>query len=161
MAQKKQNLGRDLTVSITLNGSVAAQFDLHTDTHIQPMFTERKVIPTNNGGVTVARPVFNGWDVTLTYMRQDGIPDTVQQFTQDVYLSGNPDINVSMQQTVRNDDGSVDVFQYIDGIIYPTDAGSYKGNEDVSGSFKMFFPRRLQTAGGPNTTYSGSTTTQF
>lgn len=149
----KQNLGRDLTVSISLNGSVVAQFDLHTDTHIQPLFTERKVIPTNNGGVTVARPVFNGWDVTITYMRTDGIPDTVQQLTQDTYLSGDSDIDVTMQQTVRNDDGSVDVFQYLEGIIYPTDAGSYKGNEDVSGTFKLFFPRRMQTTAAADTSF--------
>lgn len=152
-AQQKQNLGRDLSVSIQLNGTVIQQFNLHTDTHIQPLYTERKVVPSNNGGVTVARPVFNGYDVTVQYMRQNGIPDTIQQFCEETYIAGNPDIDVTMQQTVRNDNGTVDVFQYIDGIIYPTDAGSYKGNDDVSGTMKMFFPRRLQltgTGGGPN-----------
>jgi hypothetical protein len=153
----KQNIGRDLSVSITLNGSVIQQIDLYSDTHIRPLWTERKVIPTNNGGVTVARPVFNGWDVDLTYFRQEGIPDTLGQYCQDNYFAGNPDILVTMQQTVRNDDGSVDVFQYINGIIYQTDAGSYKGNEDVSGTYKMFFPQRLQLTGGTqNATYSGA-----
>jgi hypothetical protein len=150
MSQHKQNLGRDLTVSITLNGQVIQQFDLHYDTHIQPQYTERKVVPTNNGGITVARPVFNGWDVTIQYYRQDGIPDAVAQFVQDNYVAGNPDIDVSMQQTVRNDDGSVDIYQYINGIVYPTDSGSFKGNEDVTGTFKLFFPlRQAMTSATP------------
>lgn len=156
-AQQKQNLGRDLSVSVSLNGQVIQQFNLHTDTHIQPLYAERKVIPTNNGGITVARPVFNGYDLTIQFMRQDGIPDTVAQFCQDTYIAGNPDIDVTMQVTIRNDDGSVDVFQYFDGIIYPTDEGSWRGNEDVSGTFKMFFPQRLQLTGSPaDTTLSGS-----
>lgn len=155
MAQKKQNLGRDLTVSIGFNGQTMQQFDLHTDTHITPMYTERKVTPTNNGGVTVARAVFNGWEVALTYMRTDGIPDTVAQFLQDTYFGGGPDVDVTMQQTVRNDDGSVDVFSYLNGIIYPTDSGSYKGNEDVTGTFKLFFPQRLQLSGSSVPTIGG------
>lgn len=147
MAQKKQNLGRDLSVSITMNGVVIQQFGLLTDTHIRPLFTERKVVPTNNGGVTVARAVFNGWECDMTYTRQDGTADTIAQFVQDTYFAGGPDIDVTMQQTVRNTNGSVDVFQYLDGIIYPTDSGSYKGNEDVSGTYKLFFPRRIQLSG--------------
>lgn len=155
---KKQNLGRDLTVSVSLNGKVIKQFGLHTDTHVRPQYTERKVIPTNNGGVTVARPVFNGYDVDVVYMRQDGTGDTLAQFCEDNYIAGNPDIVVTMQQTVRNDDATVDVFNYIDGIIYPTDSGSYKGNEDVSQTFRMFFPRRQQIGGSTGgTTVGGGT----
>jgi hypothetical protein len=141
-----------------LNGQVIQEFGLYSDTHIQPLWTERKVIPTNNGGVTVARPVFNGWDVTIQYYRQDGIPDTLGQFCQDNYFAGNPDIEVTMQQTTRNDDASVDMFQYVDGIIYQTDAGSYKGNEDITGTYKMFFPRRIQLTGDTSdATFSGNT----
>lgn len=155
MAQQKQNLGRDLSVSITINGKVIKQLNLHTDTHIRPLVSERKVVPTNQGGITVARTVHGGWEVDLNYMRQDGIPDTVAQFLQDNYFAGNAEVNVSMQQTVRNDNGSVDVFQYVNGIIYQTDAGSYKGTEDVSGAYKMYFPKRnlLSTSSAP--TYAG------
>jgi hypothetical protein len=105
--------------------------------------------------LTVARPVFNGYDVDLTYMRQDGIPGSVAQFCQDNYLAGNPDILVTLQETVRNDDGTVDVWTYLNGIIYPTDEGSFKGNEDVSGGFKMFFPYRIQGSQAPQVNVGG------
>jgi hypothetical protein len=157
MGQHKQNIGRDLTVSITLNGQVIQQFGLYSDTHIRPLYTERVVIPTNNGGLSVARPVFNGWEVDLSYYRRDGLADTLGQFCQDNYLAGNPDIDVSMQQTVRNDDGTVDTFVYINGIIYQTDAGSYLGTEDITGSFKLRFSLRQQITGAASDiTYSGN-----
>lgn len=144
---RKQNIGRDLSVSVSVNGAVIRQFGLHTSTHIKPLWTERTVVPTNNGGLNVTRAVFNGYEVDLTANRQNGVPDTLQQFLEDTYKAGDPDAVVTMLETVRNDDRSVDQFQYLDGTIFQQDAGDFKGNEDVSQQWRLRFAERIQIGG--------------
>ena len=136
----KQTVGRDLSVSFTIGGNVINQFGLHTDTHFQPQWTLKKVTPTNFGGLPVARAIFEGVDVELTFARVNGTADILMQFLQDNWIAGNPDVVVTLQQTVRNSDGTVSQYNYLNGTIYPTDSGSYKGTDDVSQTFKFFFP---------------------
>jgi hypothetical protein len=136
----KQTVGRDLSVSFTIGGNVIQQFGLHTDTHFQPQWTLKKVTPTNFGGIPVARSIYEGIDVELTFSRVNGTADILMQFLQDNWIAGNPDVVVTMQQTVRNSDGTISQYNYLNGTIYPTEGGSYKGSDDVSQIFKFFFP---------------------
>jgi hypothetical protein len=154
----KQNIGRDLTAVFTANGQVLAEFGLLEDTHIKPIWQERKVVPTNNGGIPVARTIFGGYDVDVMYARVGAVGDDLATFLENNFVAGNSDVVVTMTETVRNDDGSIDVYQYINGIIYPTDLGSFKGVEDVTQSYKMFFPRRqgVTSSGGGIPTLSGT-----
>jgi len=152
----KQNIGRDLSVSFSVNGAVIAQFGLHTDTSIKPQWTESKVRPTNNGGIFVARPIFGGYEVDLTYARVNSVGDDLAQFLENNFEAGFPDFNVTMLETIRNYDGTINQYQYINGIMYPTDLGSWKGAEDVPQTFKFFFPQRQAVSLQSNATVSGN-----
>lgn len=153
----KQTVGRDLSIQMTVGGNTIQQFGLHTDTHFQPQWTLRKVTPTNYGGIPVARAIYEGTDVEVQFARVNGIADTLFQFLQDNWVAGNPDVVVTMQETVRNQDGTITQVNYLNGTVYPTDAGSYKGTEEVSQTIKFFFPRsQLIQSGAGSVTTSGS-----
>lgn len=153
----KFNLGRDLTVSVSINGSVIKQFGLHIDTHFRPQWTEAKVRPTNNGGVFVARPIFGGYEVEIQYARVNGVGDDLAQFLEDNFKAGGPDPDITMLETVRNDDGSIDQYNYINGTLMPTDSGSYKGVDEVNQTVKFFFPERESVGAGATLTLGGQT----
>jgi hypothetical protein len=140
MAQ--QNVGRDLTISFNVGGVTLADFGLYTDTHFQPQWTEVRTKPTNNGGIPEARSVFGGYDVTITFDRVNGAAEALIQFFEDNWIAGNPDVSVSLSATIRNADTTVDQIQYLDGIMYPTDGGSFKGTDVVPMTFKCFFKHR-------------------
>jgi hypothetical protein len=154
MAQ--QNVGRDMAISFTVGGQAIAEFGLYTDTHFKPMWTETRSKPTNRGGIPQARTNYGGYEVDLNLDRVDGVPDQIIQFLEDNYIAGNPDVNVTIQVTVRNADGTVDQIMYLDGIMYPTDGGSFKGTENVQMTFKFFFQRRQLISSAATPTLSGA-----
>lgn len=156
-ARLKFNTGRDLTATFTLNGQVIKQFGLHRSTRITPEYTIESETPSNLGGLTIKKPIPMGINVEIDVTRQNGMVDDLFQFLQDNYFAGNPDIAVSLQQTVRNDDGSTNIYNYVDGIIWIDQRGEYPGVSKVSQQIKMFFPRSqavttntpLTVGGGP------------
>ena len=151
----KFNLGRDLSIQLSVANQVIQQFGFHTDTHFRPQWTEAKVRPTNNGGVYVVRPIFGGYEVEVQFARVNGIADNLAQYLEDNFKAGLPDPDVSMQETVRNDDGSVDQFIYINGSISPTDGGSFKGVDEVSQTIKFFFTEREAVSSASNSVTLG------
>ena len=148
MAQ--QNVGRDLTISINVGGVTLADFGLYTDTHFQPQWTEVRTKPTNNGGIPEARSVFGGYDVTIAFDRVNGTSEALVQFVEDNWVAGNPDAAVTLSATIRNADGSIDQIVYLDGIMYPTDGGSFKGTDVVACTFKCFFKHRQLISSSAN-----------
>ena len=152
----KFNIGRDLAVSISVDGSVLAQFGYHTDTHVQPQWSEKKVVPTNNGGIPVARGIFGGYNVDIVFARINGVADSVMQFLEQRFESGSTDPICTLQETVTNDDGSVNQYLYLNGTMLPSDAGSFKGVDEVSQTIKFFFPQRQEVGTtGTALTYGG------
>jgi hypothetical protein len=144
----KFNLGRDLSIQVSIAGNVVQQFGFHTDTHFRPQWTEAKVRPTNNGGVFVVRPIFGGYEVEVQFARINGVADDLMQYLEDNFKSGGPDPDVTMQETIRNDDGTTNQYIYINGAITPQDAGSFKGVDEVSQTIKFFFPERQAVSSG-------------
>jgi hypothetical protein len=151
----KFNIGRDLTISVSVNGNVIQQFGLHIDTHFTPQWTEAKVRPTNNGGVFVARAIFGGYEVTLQFARVNGVGDDLAQWLEDNFKAGGADPDISMLETVVNSDGSRNQYNYINGTIIPTDGGSFKGVDEVNQTFKFFFPERESVGIGSTLTLGG------
>src|SRR5579872_1645820 len=88
----KFNVGKDLTIVVQVNGVIIKQFGLHEDNSIKPMWSEESSVPTNYGGLTIKRSLFDGYDVEIKTSRVDGTVDDLQQFLQDLYLSGAPDV---------------------------------------------------------------------
>ena len=142
-------------MQFAVNGAVISQFGLHTDTKITPEWTENKVRPTNNGGVVVARPIFGGYNVEVVFARVNGTGDDLAQFLEDNFKGGGNDPEVTLLETVRNADGSVNQYQYIHGILYPSDLGSFRGIEDVSQTMKAYFPERVNVGVAGASTVSG------
>lgn len=138
----KFNIGKDLSITITVGGNVIKQFGYHLDTHFKPMWTEAKVRPTNYGGVYVARAIFGGYEVELQFARINGVGDDLMQFLEDNFKAGGSDPVVTLQETIRNDDGTMNQYNYINGTILPQDGGSFKGVDEVSQTIKFFFPER-------------------
>lgn len=158
MAAKKPNLGRDLTLSFSVNGQVILELGLYTDVHFKPVWSEKKIVPINNGGIPVARSIYGGHDVEIQFGRRDSTGEQLAQFLQDNYTGGGSEPNVTLTEIVKDDDGSFTSYQYIDGIVYPTDLGSFKATDEVMQTFKFFFAQRIQLGTGLNSpTLSGAT----
>lgn len=142
-ANLKFNTGRDLTVTFTLNGIVIKAFGLHKSTRITPEYTIESETPSNLGGITIKKPIPMGINVEVDVTRQNGMLDDLFQFLQDNYFAGNPDIAVSMMMTVKNDDGTVNQYNFVDGIVWIDQRGEYPGVSKVSQQIKFYFPRSL------------------
>jgi hypothetical protein len=155
-ARLKFNTGRDLTATFTLNGVVIKQFGLHKSTKITPKFTIESETPSNLGGITIQKAIPMGFDVDVAVTRQNGVVDDILQFILDTYFAGNPDIVVTMMQTVKNDDVTVNQYNYVDGNIWVDDVGDYPGVAKVSQSVKMFFARRLAVTTNAPVTIGGA-----
>ena len=152
----KFNVGKDLTIVVQVNGSVINQFGLHERTSIKSLWSEESSVPTNYGGLTIKRALFDGYDMTIDTSRVDGVVDELQQFLQDVYLSGAPDVVVTATQTVINTaNNTVNQYQYLDGMIMIEDSGEYAGKAKVKQAVKMFFPRRNRISLSPAITLGG------
>jgi len=153
----KFNVGKDLTIVVQVNGVIIKQFGLHEDNSIKPMWSEESSVPTNYGGLTIKRSLFDGYDVEIKTSRVDGTVDDLQQFLQDLYLSGAPDVTVTMTQTVVNTaNNTVNQYQYLDGTIWVDNGGDYRGKQKVAQGVKMFFPRRLPISTNPAITLGGA-----
>jgi len=158
MAAQKQNLGKDLTLSFSANGQVIKELGFYTDVMFKPLFSDKKIVPINNGGVPVARVIYSGHEVELTFGRRDATGEELALFIEQNYVAGAPEIDVTLTQIVQDEDGTYDTWQYVNGIIYPTDMGSFKTVEDVSQTFKFFFSRKLSISAGSGITVGVSTT---
>lgn len=138
----KFNIGRDLTLTISVNGSVVNELGLLTETSFKADWSMKKVTPTNKGGITVARSIFGGYDVECHITRQDSTADDFFSMLEANWIAGGQDPDVTLLETVRNPDGSVDQYNYIDGTIAPEGDGIYKGLDESTMSVKFFFPQR-------------------
>lgn len=157
MVNLKFNTGRDLTATITIGGLLVKQFGLHKSTKITPQWTIESETPNNLGGITIKKPLFMGYDVVIDVTRQNGVVDDIQQFLQDTYFAGNPDPAVTLLETIRNDDGTINQYNYLDGSVWVTERGDYPGVSKVAQAVNFFFPRSLAvTANSPVTIGGGS-----
>lgn len=155
LANLKFNTGRDLTATVTMNGIVIKQFGLHRSTRIVPEYTIEAETPSNLGGITIKKAIPMGYNVEIDLTRQNSVPDDVLQYIQDNYFAGNPDVPVTLLETVKNDDGTVNIYNYVDGIIWVDNAGEYPGVSKVSMAVKMFFPRRLAISSNTSISVGG------
>jgi hypothetical protein len=157
MANLKFNTGRDLTATITIAGLLIKQFGLHKSTKITPKWTIESETPTNLGGITITKPIFMGYDVVIDVTRQNGVVEDIQTFLEANYFAGNPDPAVTLLETVRNDDGTVNQYNYLDGSVWVTERGDYPGVSKVAQAVNMFFPRSLAiTTNSPVTIGGGA-----
>jgi len=152
----KFNIGKDLTLVVSVGGVVMRQFGLHEDNSFKAMWSEERSTPTNMGGLTIQRTIFGGYEVEIKTSRVNSVVDDLQQFLQDNYLAGNPDPVVTLTQTVINTaENTVNQYQYVDGSISIGNVGDYRGNQKVAQDIKMFFPRRISIATNPAMTLGG------
>lgn len=139
----KFNIGRDLTLSISVNGSILNELGLLTETTFKADWQLKKVVPTNNYGITVARSIFGGYDVECHITRQSSITDDFFFMLEQNWENGGVDPDISLLETVRNEDGTIDQYNYINGTIQPQDSGVYKGLDETTIVVKFFFPQCL------------------
>lgn len=126
------NVGRDLTLQVVVNGQSFNNLGLLTDANRKVLSHMHEVIPVNNDGIPVRRTTYSGYDFEFHFTRQSGLVDSlVRELQRNYYSGGNPP-KITMTETIRNPDQSVNQTSYTGGTIVPETLGSFKGADPVN-----------------------------
>ena len=149
LTQGSFNVGRDLTVQIVVNGQAFTNLGLVTDTSRKSLSHMHEVVPTNNDGIPVRRTTYSGYEFQLHLTRQNGQFDSLVRSLQSNYFSGGAPPKVTMTETIRNPDQSVNQTSYTGGTIVPESLGAFKGADAVNDiTFQAVFSQANDIGGG-------------
>ena len=142
------NVGRDITLQIVINGQNFSNLGLVTDTSRKSLSHMHEVVPTNNDGQPVRRTTFSGYEFQLHLSRQNGQFDSLVRALQDNYFNGGTPPKVTMTETIRNPDNSVNQTVYTGGTIVPESMGAFKGADGVNDiTFQLIFTKSSDVGG--------------
>lgn len=145
------NVGKDVTVDFAIVDPVSQQqvslisFGIVKNFKKSMAHETTKVEGVNNSGEVAARDSFHGWNLSFTVTRQNGMLDKLAQIYQDTYLNGGKQILATFTETVRNQNGTIDQYQYARSVCNFGELGSYDGGgKEVDQSFTAFCPKRTE-----------------
>lgn len=138
------NIGKEASLDLVHPRAGVIPIALLTSFNAKPMKTRLESKPITNGGRPVYRMTYQGWEGNFEYDRTDEVVDLVFQELETNYYSGLPETYFMITQTVRNPDGSIGDWRYVNCILEPNDPGTYKGEEKVTGSFGFVAQERTK-----------------
>jgi hypothetical protein len=143
------NLGKEASMTLTIVDPVTQQsipiFSLGKlkSFKASPKHETTIIEGVGDGGVPEARDSFHGLDITYSVARRNGILDKVAQVLQDNYYNGGKQVYATFTQTVPNQDGTTDQFQYPKSVLNIKDLGEYAGGgKEVDQNMVAFCPKR-------------------
>jgi hypothetical protein len=94
---------------------------------------------------TVRHPKFHqGWSGTFMLERNSDFMDAYIAVQEAAYYQGLDQVNLTIQETIQENDGTVSQYQYIQVVITLEDAGTYSGTEIVKQNVTFAASRKLQ-----------------
>jgi hypothetical protein len=135
------SLGKDLTYTIvTSSGNLT--INGVTDYTIKPQFTKLK--HKGLDGTTVHSAIPDGYEISIKLDRQDPTLDNFFAALEDSYFAGTNISNGTISENIIESDGSVSKFQYTNVSLSLDDAGTYKGDSNVSQGLSGMASRRTK-----------------
>ena len=146
------NVGRDYSFVFTINGqtiTIPNVLVLEVSRKIRAQMHE--IIPLNNDGKPVFRTTYQGYEYDIHLARQNGQMDVLIDALAQNYYQGLVPPTVSLSETVRNPDQSVDQTMLLAGTIVPESLGAFKSGDPVNDiTLKLYFAER-NSVGGAST----------
>jgi len=119
-----------------LNFSIIENFTAKEDA------TTDKVVAMDG---TVRHPKFHqGWSGSFMLERNSNFMDNYIAAQEAAYYRGLDQINVTISQTITENNGTVSQYQYTECVLYLEDSGNYSGTEIVKQSVSFVSARKLQ-----------------
>lgn len=143
MPMNSYSVGRDVSLVIVgANGPLA--FSQITGFQSKPDITDKKVKGLD--GVTRHLRFPDGWSGTFDIERQDSTLDDYFAQVEANYYAGVNEQPVSITQTIREVNGSITQYRYMNVLLTPDDAGSWKGDDSVKQKLKFVAERRIKVS---------------
>ena len=143
MPLNSMNTGRDLNFAlVTPYGNV--NFSQVTEYAIKQETSDIKSLAIS--GETNHGVLPHGWTISVKLDRRDGSVDRLFARLEADYYAG---VNIrggTVNETIREADGTISEFRYENVILKLDDAGSYKGDAIVSQSVTLMASRRKQVS---------------
>jgi hypothetical protein len=143
MPLNNYTIGRDISLNIIgPNGPLA--FSQIIGFQSKPDTTDQKIKGLD--GVTRHLRFPDGWSGTFELERQNSTLDDYWVQLEDNYYAGLNETPISVTETIREVNGSISQYRYVDVLLTIDDAGSYKGDKSVNQKIKFVSARRLKVA---------------
>ena len=140
---KQFNVGKDIVLSIVGPTGPLQQLGLLEEFDAVPETNTLRSLPINNNGIPVFRTTYQGWKLTFTFARTDGIADILHNLLETNFFAGNPDIHFFITEQIRNPDGTTDTFTYLDVSMAMESAGKFQQDDKVQQRFRGSAAQRV------------------
>jgi hypothetical protein len=137
------NIGKDVSLSIVGPTGALESMGLLREFDRSPETTTLKSLPINMAGVPQLRTTYQGWRGTFTYDRKDGNLDLLCNILEANFYAGNPDPHFQIAETIRNPDGSIDRFVYLDCSLALEGGGRWIQDQKVEQRLRFEAAQRV------------------
>lgn len=147
MARSDFNLGNEALVDLVTPDGRLIDLTGLVEFSVKPLadFVESK--PITNGGRTLRRTVYHGFEGSLKFDRQSNAADILHNILESNYFNGGRENYFTLQHTIRDPkSNAINQFQYEECVVMMDDAGTHKADEKVSQEIKFRAARRVQVA---------------
>lgn len=136
------NIGKEVSLDLIHPSVGVVNFGLLTSFNSRPLRNRLSSMPITNGGKSVFRNVFTGWEGSFEIDRSDSIVDALFQLLEDNFYAGNPETYFMITETIKNPDGSIDEYRFKNVVLEPEDAGTWKSEDKVAQKFGFVATQR-------------------
>lgn len=103
----------------------------------RPVTQMLKSIPITNGGKSISRVVYTGWEGNFEMDRANGVLDTLFAVLEETYYGGGPETYFLLSEIIRNPDGTIEEYRYINVVVQPETHGQWKAEDKVTQRFNF------------------------
>lgn len=136
------NIGKETSLDLVHPTVGVINFGLLTSFNSRPIRNRLTSTPITNGGKSVFRNVFTGWEGSFEVDRADSVVDTLFQLLEDNFYAGLQETYFMITETIRNPDGSVDEYRYKNVVLEPEDHGTWRSEDKIQQRFGFVATQR-------------------
>mgnify|MGYP003386510864 CR=1 FL=1 len=126
------NIGKEVSLDLVHPTLGIIPFGLLMNFTSRPMKNRLQSTPITNGGKSIFRIVYTGWEGAFEIDRSNGVPDALMALLEANFYGGQPETYFLITETISNPDSSIDEYRFRNAVIEPEDAGSWKAEEKVT-----------------------------
>lgn len=143
MPLNSYTVGRDISLNI-IGPSGPLSFSQIVGFQSKPDTTDQKIKGLD--GVTRHLRFPDGWSGKFDLERQDSTLDDYWAQLENNYYAGLNETPISITETIREVNGSISQYRYVDVLLTLDDAGTFAGDKSVKQSLKFVSARRLKVS---------------
>lgn len=129
------NIGKEVSLDLVHPTLGIVPIGLVTNFEARPMVSRLQSIPITNGGKSIHRMVYTGWEGTFEADRANGVLDALFQLLEDNFYGGQAETYFLLTETIRNPDSSIDEFRFVQVVLQPETHGSWQAEQKVTQRF--------------------------